>query len=276
MIKFEGDMALVMKQTAEFFTEYKKKAVFNTVLTAKPVVSAVRGDARIIEFYDGRVDPPFLVGKMWWDGDGYVVESSRIRNEKFAKWNSQYHTKTTTDIKRAVKNALEFVKPFSWNMVASLYSRDVKNALRDWVYKPHERIREAIAYTINRNDLHQEIESALKEGRSFVSDGMNKAKQVMQENIEESTRRIGLGLEALFMTVDSHGRYISDIWSVPKQESDLPEDVLTKIGLLKIMDLEENDQTKTLDEVGLRIGKNVFWVFTEADTIKKLSDKPEA
>ena len=277
MIKFDGDMSVVIKHTAEFFTEYKKKAVFNHVLTAKPIVHSLRNEARAIEFYDGRVDPPFVVGKMWWDGDSYLIESPRIRNEKYAKWNGQFHTKSTTDIKRAIKNALQFIKPFDWSMVASQHASDVRRELTIWVDNPSDKIREAIQYTISRNDLYNEIEVALKEGRDFVSPNLNKAKVVMQENLEEATRRHKLELQPLFVTIDEHGRYVSDKWITPKQESEMPEDVLTKIGLLKIMDLANgSDKTDTIPEVGKRIGNNVFWVFINVNEYKALTAKSEA
>lgn len=277
MIKFDGDLSVVIKNTAELFLGYKKKAVFNHVITARPIINKNNGEARTIEFYDERIDPPYKVGAMWWDGDSYVIDSDRIRNEKYAKWNSQFHTKSTGDIKRAIKNALENIKPFDWSMVAKAHGDDVKTELRHWVNKPTSVIAEAISYTITKRDLHAELEAALKEGRQFISDGMNKAKQIMQDNLDEATRRTELNLQALFVTTDEHGRYVSDKWATPKLEGELPEDVLTKMGLLKIMDLEEGrNKSKVIDEVGVRIGANVFWVFINTDTMKLLTDKPEA
>lgn len=274
MIKFDGDMSVVIKHTTEFFTEYKRKAVFNTVLTAKPVIYGSNTTSRTIEFYDGRVDPPFMVGKMWWDGESYVIESPRIRNEKFARWNSQFHTKSTSDIKRAVKNALSFIKPFDWGMIAEQHATDVKSDLNNWVSAPSDRIREAIQYNVSRNDLHVEIEAALKEGRDFVSPNLNIAKQVMQQNLEEATRRHELKLQPLFVTIDEHGRYVSNKWPTPKQESEMPEDVVTKISLLKIMDLEEgSEKSKSIPEVGLRIGSSVFWVYINEDLYQTLTKR---
>lgn len=271
MIKFDGDMSIVIKHAADFFIEYKRKAVFNTVLTAKPVIYGSNTTSRTIEFYDGRVDPPFKVGSMWWDGDSYVVESPRIRNEKYARWNSQFHTKSTSDIKRAVKNALSFIKPFDWSMVAGEYVSDIRSELNNWTDSPNDKIREAIQLKVTRADLYNEIETALKEGRDFASANLNAAKQVMRDNLEEATRRTGLKLQALFVTIDEHGRYVSDKWVTPKQESEMPEDLLTKIGLLKMMDLaNDSNKTDTIPEVGKRIGKNVFWLFIHDDLYMSL------
>jgi len=277
MIKFEGDMSAVIKQTAEFFQAYKKKAVFNTVITANPMFIGSNTTSRTIEFYDGRVDPPFKVGKMWWDGDGYTIESPRISNEKFARWNSQYHTKTTGDMNRAVKNALQFIKPFDWKMVADQNGSDVRNGLREWANKPHVRIMEAIKYSVSHNDIFNEIKAALDEGRNFVSDSMNKAKTVVANNFEEATRRQELGLIAMFVAVDQYGRYVSDKWDNPKTEEELHEDVRTKISLLKMMDLNESKtMSERLDEVGIRYGSNTYWVFVNQNVYAELSAKPEA
>jgi hypothetical protein len=270
MIKFEGDMSVVIKNTMEFFQAYKKKAVFNHVLTAMPKVNSSRNDARSIEIFDNRVDPPFKVGTIWWDGDSYMVESPRICNEKYARWNSQYHTKSTSDLSRAVKNALQFIKPFDWKMVAEQDKGDVKRALNDWVHKPYSRIADAISHNISRSDLFNELKTAIEEGRDFVSPNINKAKAVMAEHIEESTRRQELGLEALFVSTDQYGRYVSDKWDNSKTDEELPEDVRTKIGLLKMVESGE-----TLAEVGVRSGKNIFWVFINVNEYKALTAKSE-
>lgn len=276
MIKVEGDMSVVIKQTAELFQAYKRKAVFDTVITANPILIGSNTTSRTIEFYDGRVDPPLKVGKMWWDGDGYTIESPRISNEKFAKWNSQYRTKTTSDMNRAVKNALQFIKPFDWKMVADQNANDVKSGLREWAHKPHARIMEAIRYSISHNDVFNEIKAALDEGRNFVSDSMNKAKTVMANNFEEAIRRQELGLVAMFVAVDQYGRYVSDKWDNAKTEEELHEDIRTKISLLKMMDLNESKtMSERLDEVGIRYGSNTYWVFISSDVYRELTTKPE-
>jgi len=269
MIKFEGDISTVEKAAIEFFNEYKKKAVFNVVLTAKPrdITNINHKTTGIIEVYDTRLDKPFLVGRLIHGGGTYTVESPRISNDKYAKWNtSQYHTKSSENLKRAVKNAVDYITPFTWQMVAAQSKNNVRSALSTWSEGPTRKIQEAVQYKISRNDLINEIEAALKDGRAFHNNNLNLAKEIVAEYKEEAERRIALNMNALFVTVDEWGRYVSDKWSVPKQESEMHEDVLTKIGLLKMMDVYPyKEETATVDEVGVKVSDKVFWVFLPKD-----------
>jgi hypothetical protein len=268
MIKFEGDISIVDKGTVQFFNEYKKKAVFNVVLTAKPrdISHLQNKTTATIEIYDTRLDKPFLVGKLICSCGTYTVESPRITNDKYAKWNSQYHTKSSENLKRAVKNAVDYITPFTWRMVAEGSRDTVRRDLNSWAEGPSRKIHDAVQYKISRVDLIDEIQAALEEGRNFHNANMNVAKEVFAQYKEESERRVTLDMKELFVTVDEWGRYVSDKWATPKQESEMHEDILTKIGLLKMMDVDvEKEETATLDEVGVRVSDKVFWVFLPRD-----------
>ena len=268
MIKFEGDISTVEKGTVEFFNEYKKKAVFNVVLTAKPrdVSHLNNKTTGTIEIYDNRLDKPFLVGKLIYSCGTYTVESPRISNEKFARWNSQHRTKSSENLKRAVKNAVDYVTPFTWHMIAENSKESVHRTLNSWAEGPTRKIYEAVQYKISRVDLIDEIQAALMNGRTFHNSNMNLAKEVVAEYKEEAERRVALDMKELFVTIDEWGRYVSDRWATPKQESEMHEDILTKIGLLKMMDVDiDKEETATLDEVGVRVSDKVFWVFLPRD-----------
>jgi hypothetical protein len=275
MIKFEGDISTVEKGTVEFFNEYKKKAVFNVVLTAKPrdVSHLNNKTTGTIEIYDNRLDKPFLVGKLIYSCGTYTVESPRISNDKYARWNASYHTKSSENLKRAVKNAVDYVTPFTWQMVAAQSKSNVRSSLSAWAEGPSRKIHEAVQYKISRVDLIDEIQAALMDGRNFHNANMNLAKEVVLQYKEEAERRVALDMTELFVTVDEWGRYVSDKWATPKQESEMHEDVLTKIGLLKMMDVDpDKEETATLDEVGVRVSNKVFWVFLPKDIYKAVTN----
>lgn len=271
MVKFENETGMsVGPNIMELFEAYKKKAIFNVKLTAMPDNPYNRQQTNIIAIYDNRTDPPYQVGRMWWDGTDYTVESENIQNEKFARWNNAYHTKSTGDLKRAVKNALDYLRPFTWSMVAGKTRREVTSQLDRWINSPRTKIQDALSYKINKHDLQQEIEAALREGRDFVNNNFNLAKQVMQDHMDESVRRESLGLQALFIFIDEHGRYSSDRWTSSKQEHELHPDIATKIGLLKLIDIREGEEvSEMIEEVGMRSGKNCFWVHVPLSVIEE-------
>lgn len=271
MVKFENDTGIsVSPNIMELFEAYKKKAVFNVKLTAMPDNPYNREKTNIITIYDNRTDPPYQVGRMWWDGSEYTVECENIQNEKFARWNSAYHTKSTGDLKRAVKNALDYLRPFTWGMVAEKSRREALGQLTKWVNAPRTQIQEALHYKISKNDLQQEIEAALRDGRDFINNNFNLAKQVMQDHMDEATRREYLELHALFVFVDEHGRYSSDRWANTKQEHELHPDIATKISLLKLIDIKKGEEvSEMIEEVGMRSGKNCFWVYVSHNVLKE-------
>lgn len=272
MIKFDGDMSVVNKNTVELYNLYKKKAVFSVVITAKPGgVNQNRPTTNVIEFFDTRTEEPFVVGRIWFDGSDYVVESDSIKNEKYANWNSSYHTKSTGDIKRAAKNALEFIKPFTWKMVADKTKNVATHELGKWTDGPRSRIMEAVRYKISYQDTLNILETAFATNTTFTNANYNAALDVLSSNLEESKRRAKLKLTNLFVCIDEHGRYASDFWDVPKQEHELPEEIAAKIGLLKLLDVDSKRFSETMDEVGFRIDNKTFWLFVPESLIKELN-----
>ena len=272
MIKFDGDMSIVNKDTIELYNLYKKKAVFPVVITAKPGgVNQNRPTTNSIEFYDTRTETPYKVGKIWFDGSDYVVESDRIENEKYSNWNSSYHTKSSADIKRAAKNALEFIKPFTWKMVANQSKNAARQELSAWTHAPHSKINDIVRHTITYKDIWDVVEDALKTGTKFANDKFNKAIDVMRDNLDECNRRQAANLQPLFVCIDEHGRYASDFWDVPKLESELPEEIAGKIGLLKLLDVGSERVSETMNEVGFRTDGKTFWVFVPESLLKELN-----
>lgn len=263
MIKFENPNNLELDpKLKEFFDEYKKKAVFNVVLTA-----TTKSNATII-IYDNRINPAYLIGTVHWSGSDYVIESKSIQNDKFARWNGNYHTKTTSNLKRAVKNALEHLKPFSWDIVANRDRNEASGVLNEWIRNPEQNIHRAIGY-ISRQDMINEISAAIADNKEFTVSKFNEAKTVMLENTEEMQRRKELKLEAMFVAIDAFGRYVSDRWQNPKSEHELHPEIAMRLGILKMIDYEGGKFTaqKVIEEIGVKSSHTTFWLFLPNNVI---------
>jgi hypothetical protein len=275
VIKWTGETNIEncrYKNLIDLYNAVKANAVYPVHIHAEPrSVGVIDNKFGAICFYDSRVSPPFLVGTIDYDGDNYIVVSDLIKNEKFARYNSDFHSKRSKDIKKALKVALTYIRPASWESVAQSSRRDISVYLTEWNNKPAQAINNHIRYNISREDVYGEITHAIEMNARFKTDVFNDAMEIILANREEAKRREALNLTHLFVFINAQGMYESNVWTGTKSDDELPEEVRMKLGMLRLLDEPKTNSSGTiLDEVGTRCG-NYFWVFIEESTRKLLT-----
>jgi len=275
VIKWTGETGIEncrYKNLIDFYNAVKANAVYPVHIHAEPrSVNIMDNKFGAICFYDSRVSPPFPVGTIDYDGDNYVVVSDLIKNEKFARYNSDFHSKRSKDFKKALKVALTYIRPASWESVAQSSRRDISVHLAEWNNKPAQAINNHIRYNISREDVYGEITHAIEMNARFKTDVFNDAMEIILANREEVKRREALNLTHLFVFINAQGMYESNVWTGAKSDDELPEEVRMKLGMLRLLDEPKTNSSGTiLDEVGTRCG-NYFWVFIEESTRKLLT-----
>jgi len=275
VIKWTGETGIEncrYKNLIDFYNAIKSNAVYPVHINAEPrSVNIMDNKFGAICFYDSRVSPPFLVGTIDYDSENYIVVSGLIKNEKFARYNSDFHSKRSKDFKKALKVALTYIRPASWESVAQSSRRDISGHLVEWSNKPAQAINNHIRYKISREDVYGEITHAIEMNARFKTDVFNDAIKVILENREEAKRREALSLTHLFVFINAQGMYESNVWTGAKSDDELPEEVRMKLGMLRLLDEPKtNSSGAILDEVGTRCG-NYFWVFVEESTHKLLT-----
>ena len=275
MIKWTGETGIEncrYKNLIDLYNAIKSNAVYPVHIHAEPrSVNQMDSKFGAICFYDSRVSPPFLVGTIDYDGDNYIVASELIKNEKFARYNHDFHSKRSKDFKKALKVALTYIRPASWESVAQSSRRDISVHLAEWNNKPAQAINNHIRYQISEEDVYGEITHAIEQNAKFKTDGFNDAIKVILDNREEAKRREALSLTYLFVFINAQGMYESNVWTGAKSDDELPEEVRMKLGMLRLLDEPKTNSSGTiLDEVGTRCG-NYFWVFVEESTRKLLT-----
>jgi len=275
VIKWTGETGIEncrYKNLIDLYNAIKSNAVYPVHIHAEPrSVNIMDNKFGAICFYDSRVSPPFLVGAIDYDGDNYIIASELIKNEKFARYNHDFHSKRSKDIKKALKVALTYIRPASWESVAQSSRRDISVHLAEWSNKPAQAINNHIRYRISREDVYGEITHAIEMNARFKTDVFNDAIKVILENREEVKRREALNLTHLFVFINAQGMYESNVWTGTKSDDELPEEVRMKLGMLRLLDEPKTNSSGTiLDEVGTRCG-NYFWVFIEEPTRKLLT-----
>jgi hypothetical protein len=275
VIKWTGETGIEncrYKNLIDFYNAIKSNAVYPVHIHAEPrSVNVTDNKFGAICFYDSRVSPPFLVGTIDYDSENYIVVSGLIKNEKFARYNHDFHSKRSKDFKKALKVALTYIRPASWELVAQSSRRDISVHLAEWSNKPAQAINNHIRYRISREDVYGEITHAIEMNARFKTDVFNDAIKVILENREEAKRREALNLTHLFVFINAQGMYESNVWTGTKSDDELPEEVRMKLGMLRLLDEPKTNSSGTiLDEVGTRCG-NYFWVFIEEPTRKLLT-----
>jgi hypothetical protein len=275
VIKWTGETGIEncrYKNLIDFYNAVKANAVYPVHIHAEPrSVNVTDNKFGAICFYDSRVSPPFLVGTIDYDSENYIVVSGLIKNEKFARYNHDFHSKRSKDFKKALKVALTYIRPASWESVAQSSRRDISLHLAEWSNKPAQAINNHIRYQISRDIVYEEIIKTIEQGGEFKTEMFNEAVKVILENREEAKRREALSLTYLFVFINAQGMYESNVWTGAKSDDELPEEVRMKLGMLRLLDEPKTNSSGTiLDEVGTRCG-NYFWVFIEESTRKLLT-----
>ena len=275
MIKWTGETGIEncrYKNLIDLYNAVKANAIYPVHIHAEPrSVNVTDNKFGAICFYDSRVSPPFLVGTIDYDSENYIVVSDLIKNEKFARYNHDFHSKRSKDFKKALKVALTYIRPASWESVAQSSRRDISVHLAEWSNKPAQAINNHIRYQISRDIVYEEIIKTIEQGGEFKTEMFNEAVKVILENREEAKRREALSLTYLFVFINAQGMYESNVWTGAKSDDELPEEVRMKLGMLRLLDEPKTNSSGTiLDEVGTRCG-NYFWVFIEESTRKLLT-----
>lgn len=275
MIKWTGETGIEncrYKNLMDLYNAVKLKAVYSVHINAEPrSVSQTDNKFGAICFYDSRVNPPFLVGTIDYDRENYIVVSNLIENERFARYNHEFHSKRSKDFKKALKLALTYIRPVSWELVAQSSRKEISGHLTEWSTKPAQSISNHIRYRISSNIIYEEIIKTIEQGGEFKTGAFNEAVKIILENREEAKRREALRLKHLFVFINAQGMYESNVWTGAKSDDELPEEVRMKLGMLRLLDEPKTNSSGTiLDEVGTRCG-NYFWVFVEEHTHKLLT-----
>jgi hypothetical protein len=129
-----GDIP-VQQHLLQLFNEFKYK---RPDIVVKPS-NSLRWESVGLKVFEGvsiafKEAPDVIVGFLeGCKGDDnfpkYTVISERIKNEKYAHYNNLYHTKSTKKLTLAVKNALQFIKPFDLDYMAKKESNSASHAL---------------------------------------------------------------------------------------------------------------------------------------------------
>lgn len=258
------DESVVPKDLLDVFNQLtlKHASVSTKLLVAyKPYVREGTGEYR---FWDPRftkeTDKP--VGKVKWEYNyqprtdtsyNYVVVSPRIQNKKYGEWNNDYHTISSINHKKAIKAAMEFIKPFSYAAIVKEFQPKVERAHGQWV---SENSSVSYAFNLNHEDTYAEIKNLASQGVMFTTEVFKKAVAKLAEYEEWQERKKVTGLACIYVEGEKCVEVRGTKETIFNSVKELASDIQSKMAMLKIMDINI-----LLPEVGYRIDDKTFWVY---------------
>ena len=257
-----GDIP-VQQHLLQLFNEFKYK---RPDIVVKPS-NTLRWESTGLKAFEGvsiafKEAPDVVVGYLeGCRGDDnfpkYTVISERICNEKYSDYNKLYHTKTTKKLTLAIKNALQFVKPFDLDYMAKKESGSASHALDTLKEKANDTLY--YKFDADRKELFKEVSNMVNAGYTprtpkfaemidiFKAEG-----EMMKELLAYKPRKC-----YVWAKVDRvEYRYDDEEVVVALNIGEVPEDIRNKVAVLQIA-----EKASPIKDVGVKVSESTYWLF---------------
>jgi hypothetical protein len=189
----------------------------------------------------------------------YVVESDRIMNEKYASYSEGYRIKTTKKFANGVKNALQYLKPKTFNEITHETTIYLERAVASMKEPAQNKLYEASR--IGRDSILEELHYMVHAGYEPITPTFRNSLNILREQGEELRAMDNYKPRKCFVwSKTDRIEYRYDGETEPHvvfNIQDVPENIRDKIAVLQI-----NDGSKTaLMDVGYKIDNDMYWVF---------------
>ena len=221
----------------------------------------------------------FVLGRVGWgdwsvDGkptNSIMVQSPRIRNDKYCSDRTQHYMWTSINPKRALSNALGALRSHTPIAVAKHYASDVASKVWNSDYKSQDKVSKVRGNVIRHGSLEQELRGIVASGYAFINaEFSDRVTSFLHEADEYAFRQqkvdmlyvraYMLGEQQVFDTVPianmhKHYEFMVEESSLRYTEDTLPDDIRGKLSMLLMVAMKEY-----VDDVGMRVNEEVFYV----------------
>ena len=202
--------------------------------------------------------PSMVVGQLFVTDGNYCVQSPRIENEKFSSSSDGYRIRKSKDMKKMLKVARQFLKPFTADHIYNEYQHTLNSALTDIRGPAGAKFRDT--FGIDQNDVAQEIAHMLTAGYIPATKSFREAIDLMRTEGAELKRLKDYRPRACFVWAKQNSvvyRYTDSTEEIEIVDlNDLPADLNHKLGVLTIA-----AKGSPIADVGVRVTDEIFWVF---------------
>jgi len=187
----------------------------------------------------------------------YCVNSDRIKNEKFNDYRPEYHVKKTKDFTKAVKTALQFLRPYSVQDVMDDKEPALGAALARLKDEPENKLYKASC--MGKSVIRDEIDNMIRNGYVPATQEFKESIQLMVEQGEELKRIANYKPKKTFVWVKpDRVEYQPDTGEpvIAYKLDDVPEDIRNKVAVLQI-----GEEGHAVMDVGVKVTETTYWVF---------------
>ena len=221
----------------------------------------------------------FVLGRVgWgdWSVDGkptksIMVQSPRIRNDKYSSDRTQHYMWTSINPKRALSNALGALRSHTPIAVAKYYAPNVASKVWHSDYEGQDKVSKVRGNVIRHGSLEQELRGIVASGYTFINAEFSDLVTSFLHEADEYAfrqqkvdmlyvRAYMLGEQQVFDTVPiinlhKHYEFMVEESSLRYTEDTLPDDIRGKLSMLLMVAMKEY-----VDDVGMRVNEEVFYV----------------
>lgn len=225
---------------------------------------AHRQDYYFVFFHDERFPQRDPVGYVRWDFGRrasdfeFEVQSRLIENNKYNRWSREHHTVRTKDMKKALKHALTYLKPWGYEELV-IETRDaVQRVHQKWV---DEKQSSTFNMRPNQDSMYLELKNLVAQGVTFITPEFKTAISTIHEYEEYRERRnrkvdLSCVMYMLGKVILNDGKTTNEFVS----DELLPDYHKSKVALLKLV-----DNAQFIPEVGYKVDANTFWIYNETN-----------
>jgi hypothetical protein len=208
----------------------------------------------------------------------FVVQSRLIENQRYKHGSTDFYTKESKSIDKALKTMMDFVRPYSIDEVRRETVHDFTSTMDKWVYaakKEYNNVK-----IDNRKEIVEEMLHLKSLGVQFKTSAFRKLAEEVEGIYAEYKRRTEAKFKAYHVVFTPNMIYVTagellknsydDFTFKPGDATPkahqavetLPENILSSIGLLKMVNVSE-----PVGEVGIRVNENEFYILEKLDSL---------
>jgi len=188
----------------------------------------------------------------------FVVESKRIKNEKFAEHSEGYRSKKTKDFVKATKNALQYIKPVTFEELRAEHNYTLESSLHGIREPAYNKLYQA--GSVGRTAVIDEVRNMIRMGYQPTTQSFKDAFALIASEGDELERINNYKPQKCFVWMKPDRveyKYEGADRVVAHDQKDVPEEIINKVSVLQI----GNVGTPIMD-VGVKVNATMYWLYS--------------
>lgn len=265
---FVEDVVPVAPSFKKFYDEMKHKNPTMTFTTTRGAGWRIRTGDDTGYYVYGRLGiiyedaPDVVVGVLGVEISSnretvYVVQSERIRNDRYAAHNSDYNIKRSKNFKTAVKTANTYLQPTNIRAIHNECVRSLDRGLDQIKMPAANKIHQAT--DLPTRYVIDEIKAMITAGYTPKTGKFLEAYNLLKTEGAELERISSYKPPAVFVWIKANKmEYIDAEGGIQTANTleDVPEDIRNKIAVLQI-----GAADSAIMDVGVKVDDTKYWVF---------------